>query len=108
MQFVALLHDLITIDIEKVWEVSISWLLYPSFIVVVLLHSQKGVQLIMNETYTEGEAQSGVETDTPTSYQNVMICVLVPDFKACRSASASTRPNLLRASSEHHILNSIE
>ena len=40
MQFVALLHDLISIDIEKVWEVSISWLLYPSFIVVVLLHSQ--------------------------------------------------------------------
>ena len=66
MQFVALLHDLITIDIEKAWEVSIAWLLYTSFIVV--LHSQKGVQLIMNETYTEGEAQSGVETDTLTSY----------------------------------------
>ena len=69
MQFVALLHDLITIDIEKVWEVSDIMIIVPAIHCGLALTERGSAQLIVNETYAEGEAQSGVETDPFTNYQ---------------------------------------
>ena len=71
MQFVALLHDLITIDIEKAWEVLDSMIIVPVIHcgLALALTERGSAQLIVNETYAEGEAQLGVETDPFTNYQ---------------------------------------